>query len=105
MRWVKKNPERQSRFEEAQEIASELLVYQSDAIAEGSESMEDIERSKLRLKQNEFKIKAWNRKRYGDSKQVDLNVSTSINMRQLIEDRDRQLLTLEGEFAEVVTDG
>lgn len=100
MRWIKKDPERQSRLEEAQEIASELLVYQSDAIAEGTDSMEDIERSKLRLKQNEFKIKAWNKRRYGDTKQVDINVTT-IDVRQLLEQRDQQLRTLEGEFLTV----
>lgn len=98
MRWIHKNPEKYTEFKDAQKIASELLVYQSDSIAEGLDSPEDIERSKLKLKQNEFKIKNWNKERYGDSKQVDVNVSTVINVRKLIDDREIQLKTLEGEF-------
>ena len=102
MRWIRRDKTRQERFEEAQEIASELLVYQNDDIAEGADSMEDIERSKLRLKQNEFKIKSWNKRRYGDSKQVDINMNNVIDMRALLDKRDNQLRTLEGEYATMI---
>ena len=101
MRWIKKDPERTSRFEEAQEIATELILSKMDRIAEGVDNMEDIERSKLRLKQYEFKIKAWNKKRYGDTKQLDINMNNVIDIRALIEQRDDQLRTLEGEYVTV----
>ncbi len=101
MRWIKKDAERTSRFVEAQEIASEFLVYDCDNIAEGLDTLEDIERSKLRLKQNEFKIKSWNKKRYGDTKQLDINMNASIDIHALLEQRDAQLLTLEGAYSVV----
>lgn len=98
MRWVLTDSERLQRYEEAQKILTELLVLENDDIAEGLVSMEDIERSKLRIKNNEFKIKTWNKSKYGDTKQVDINMNTVIDIRSLLEKRDQQLATLEGEY-------
>lgn len=98
MRWLHKNPEYYKRFEEAQKIAADIAVYQNDTIAEGADSLEDIERSKLRIRQNEFKATRWNKPKYGDSKQVDINMNAVFDFRAALEKREEQLRALEGEF-------
>jgi hypothetical protein len=69
LRWIRKDPERVARYEEAQEIGTEALLEKMDEIAEGTQSPEDIERSKLRLAQYKFKVQAWNKRRYGGEKE------------------------------------
>lgn len=73
-KWIKKDKERLRRYEEAQEIGTEALLEKMDQIAAGTEGdggiPEDIERSKLRLAQYKFKVQSWNRRRYGNEKEV-----------------------------------
>lgn len=94
LRWIKKDKSRTQRYEEAQEIGTEALLERMDRIAEGTDNLEDIERSKLRLAQYKFKVQAWNKRRYGDSKQIDITSTSTIDIRALIEQRDQQLLNL-----------
>jgi hypothetical protein len=69
-RWIAADKERTQRYEEAQRIGTEEMLDICDEIAKGSDSMEDIERSKLRLKWYEFKIRSWNKQRYGAEKEI-----------------------------------
>lgn len=73
-KWIKKDKERQRRYEEAQEIGTEALLEKMDMIAAGTEVEmgipEDIERSKLRLAQLKFKVQSWNKRRYGNEKET-----------------------------------
>lgn len=96
-RWIRADTSRKALYEEAQEIGTEALLEKMDDIAAGIESLEDIERSKLRLAQYKFKVQAWNKRRYGDLKQVEMSVTT-INPRELLELREQQLRALDGEF-------
>jgi hypothetical protein len=102
-KWLRKDKERQRLYEEAQEIGTEALLEKMDEIAAGTDTLEDIERSKLRLAQYKFKVQAWNKRRYGDLKQVELNVTT-VNMRELLDQRENQLRILDGEF-QVIDNG
>jgi hypothetical protein len=70
MRWIKKDKDRQARFEEAQEIASEFEVCLMGRIADGTDTLEDLERAKLRLKHKEFVVKSHNKRRYGAEKEA-----------------------------------
>ena len=54
-------------------VAAEILE-----IADAVDSMEDVQRSKLRIESRQFLIKTWNRKRYGDIKTLEVNQSISI---------------------------
>ena len=58
MKWMRKDKERKQRFHEAQEIAAELLVAQTISIAAGENSLEDTNRSTLRVNTN-FKVAAF----------------------------------------------
>lgn len=68
MKWMRKDKERKQRFHEAQEIAAELLVAQTISIAAGENSLEDTNRSTLRVNTN-FKVAAFYApKRFGSER-------------------------------------
>ena len=104
MRWIKKDPTRVQRYEEAQEIGTEALLEKMDRIADGTDNeMEDIDRSKLRLSQYKFKVQSHNKRRYGESKQVELSTTVNIDVRALLDKREQQIsalggVTIDGDF-------
>lgn len=77
LRWIHKDPQRKSRYYEAQEIGSEMIAAEILEIADG-DGLEDVQRSKLRIDSRQFLIKTWNRKRYGDVKTLEVNQNISI---------------------------
>lgn len=95
IRWIKKDPERTRRYEEAQEIATEYIMAQMDMIADGTEdNLEDLERSKLRLAHYKFKLQVYNRRRYGDKQQVEVTNNTTVSIRNILEEREKRLQQL-----------
>ena len=81
LRWIHRDPQRKSRYYEAQEIGSEMIAAEILEIADGvndSGVPEDVQRSKLRIDSRQFLIKTWNRKRYGDVKTLEVNQNISI---------------------------
>jgi hypothetical protein len=104
MRWIDKDDERKHRYTEAQRIGTEALLEKADRIAAGEDDvLRDIERDKMMIRQIEFKVRTWNKQKYGDTKQVDINMNADINVRALLDNRQEQMRTLLGEF-EVVDD-
>jgi hypothetical protein len=51
-------------------VASEMLE-----IADASDSLEDVARSTLRINTRKWLLGVWNRKRFGDVKQIEQNVT------------------------------
>jgi hypothetical protein len=90
MRWVKKDPKRWERYEEAQEIGTETVVEEMCAIADAADSLEDIQRSKLRVDTRKWIVQARNRKRYGDKQQLDVT-STTISISATLQRREERL--------------
>lgn len=78
LRWIHKDEERKMRYHEAQELGTEVLASEIIEIADGQNSFEDVQRSKLRIDARKFVMGAWNRKRYGDVKQVEQNVNVNL---------------------------
>lgn len=81
LRWIHKDPQRKSRYYEAQEIGSEMIAAEILEIADGVNDNgvpEDVQRSKLRIDSRQFLIKTWNRKRFGDVKTLEVNQNISI---------------------------
>ena len=78
LRWIHRDPQRKSRYYEAQEIGSEMIAAEILEIADAVDNMEDVQRSKLRIDSRQFLIKTWNRKRYGDVKTLEVNQNISI---------------------------
>ena len=81
LRWIDKDPARRSRLEDAQRIGTEVLLDECVDIADGVNDNgipEDVQRSKLKIEARMFKVKNWNRKRYGDFKTLEVNQNISI---------------------------
>jgi hypothetical protein len=83
MRWVMKDPQRESRFDEAERIATRVMKHEirdiADGVSEtGSELPEDIARSKLRIDSRWKIMSVDNKKRYGETKTIDINQTISI---------------------------
>lgn len=65
IRWVRKDKDRLAQWREAEEIAAEVLIMQTLGIAEGAGSMEDVNRSSLRVQNNWRVAAAYSPKRFG----------------------------------------
>jgi hypothetical protein len=83
LRWVKRDPTRHERFKEAQEMRTEFLAGEILEIADGIESVDPsspdtVNRDKLRIDTRKWLMSAHNRKRYGETKQIELGGTVSI---------------------------
>ena len=83
LRWVKREPTRHERFKEAQEMRTEFLAGEILEIADGIESVDPtsndtVNRDKLRIDTRKWLMSAHNRKRYGETKQIELGGTISI---------------------------
>lgn len=77
-RWMKKDAQRYALFQEAQELRSEFHAGEILQIADATDSLEDVQRSRLRIETRRWLMGAHNKKRYGESKQIEMNTSISI---------------------------
>ena len=83
MRWIKRDPARHERFKEAQEMRTEFMAGEILEIADGLESIDpsasdSVNRDKLRIDTRKYLMGAHNRKRYGESKQIEMTGTISI---------------------------
>lgn len=78
LRWVKRDPMRHERFKEAQESRTEFIAGEILEIADAEDSIEDVQRSKLKIDTRKWLMGAWNKKRYGEVKQVEVAGAISI---------------------------
>lgn len=83
LRWIKRDPQRNERFKEAQEMRTEFIAGEIIEIADGVESMDPsspdtVNRDKLRIDTRKWLMSAHNRKRYGETKQVEFGGTISI---------------------------
>lgn len=97
MRWINRDPQRRSRYYEAQEIGSELIASEMILIADAENSLEDVQRSTLRINTRKFLIGQWSKKRYGETKQIE--VSGNISITEAL--RAAQGRIIEGEVIDV----
>ncbi len=91
-RWIKKDPRRMERYKEAKELRSEWWAGRIIEIAEGSDTAEDVQRSKLQIDTYKWLMQADNRKTYGESRQVEL--STSISITAALEQANARMLNV-----------
>lgn len=83
MRWIKRDPIRYERYRDAQESYTEFTACEIRDISDGVDSIDanssdSVNRDRLRIETRWKLMSAHNRKRYGDSKQIDVNGSISI---------------------------
>ena len=75
--WIHRDPARVERYRQAQEIGAEVVADQMIEIADG-EGLEDVNRSTLRINTRKWLLGVWNRKRYGEVKQIEQNVNIDL---------------------------
>jgi len=78
LKWILKDTQRKERYYEAQAVRAELISEELIEIADGSNNLEDIERSKLRIKTRKEQMAIWNRKRFNDVRQIDITSNISV---------------------------
>jgi hypothetical protein len=83
LRWIKRDAVRHERFKEAQEMRTEFLAGEIIEIADGAEAVDPqsndtVNRDKLRIDTRKWLMSAHNRKRYGETKQIELGGTISI---------------------------
>ena len=83
-RWIHSNRDRLRRWEEAKRIGCESVEDRLIQIADGSLALEDVQRSSLRVNTLKWLLGVWDRKRYGEVKQVD--VTATINIHQALKE-------------------
>ena len=76
--WIHRDPERQARYYEAQAVGAEVVANQMIDIADASDSIEDVQRSTLRINTRKWLLGVWNRKRFGEVKQLEQTVTFDI---------------------------
>ena len=79
LRWIHKDDGRKARFYEAQELAAHIVEAQLLKIADADDSLEDVARSTLRINTRKWLLGVWNRKRFGETKQIEQNVTIDIS--------------------------
>lgn len=78
LRWLMKDEDRKRRYYEAQEMGAEVVSHQMLKIADADDSLEDVARSTLRINTRKWLLGVWNRKRFGEVKQIEQNVSINL---------------------------
>ena len=76
--WIKQDRERKERLKAAIEARSHVIVAGTFSIADGTDSMEDTQRSKLRIDNAWRKVVADNRKYYGESTKIEMNQTVEV---------------------------
>ena len=78
MAWVLKDEKRKQRYDEAMVVAAEMVSHQLIRLADASDSIEDVARSKERISTRWKLLGVWNRKRFGEIKQIDATVTVDL---------------------------
>jgi hypothetical protein len=72
MKWIKADKNRRAQYEAAEELRTEVWAGEIIGISDATDSMEDVNRSKLRIDTRKWLMSAHNRKKYGESTKIDM---------------------------------
>lgn len=97
MRWVKKNPQYYELYKEAKEVRTESWVGKIIGHAEGTTTLDDVQRSKLIVDTYKWLIECDDRKTYGKTQQI--SVAGSISITDAL--KQAQSRVIEGTFREI----
>jgi len=83
LRWIKRDPQRNERFKESQEMRTEFLASEILDIADGVEAIDPaasdtVNRDRLRIDTRKWLMSAHNKKRYGASTQIEMTGGLSV---------------------------
>ena len=87
--WVYRDENRRARYDEAQLAGAEVIKQQMLMIADADDSLEDVNRSTLRINTRKWMLGVMDKKRFGDTKQIDQTVT--INLSDAMRDAQERL--------------
>ena len=87
--WVVRDPRRKELYYEAQAVGAEVCAVEIPMIADAKDSLEDSNRSSIRIDARKWQLKVWNRERFGDVKQIDQTVT--VNLVEAMRDSQERL--------------
>lgn len=73
--WMHKDSERSARYYEARAIGAEAVEDQLIDISDAVQSLEDVQRSTLKISTRKWLMGVWDRKRYAETKQVQVTTA------------------------------
>ena len=95
VRWILKDPERKVRYYEAQAIMAEILMSRASQASLGiineNGVPNEVPRDTLIVNTAKWMMGVYNRQRFGETKQIDINNTTTVNVRSLLEVREQKL--------------
>jgi hypothetical protein len=77
-RWIKRDAQRKQLFDEAQEMRTEFMAGEIIEIADAEDSIEDVNRSKLKIDTRKWLMGAHNKKKYGATTNIEMTGGISI---------------------------
>lgn len=100
LRWVMSDPQRKERYYEAQAMGAEVIASEMIEIADADDTIEDVARSTLRINTRKWVLGVWNRKRFGETKQIDHNVTVDLS-EAMSEARRRSGITMSDDVTDI----
>ena len=76
--WVMRDENRKSKYYEAQAVTAEHVAQDLLRIADADDSFEDVARSTLKINTRKWLLGVWNRKRFGETRQIEQNVTIDL---------------------------
>ena len=112
--WIFRDERRRNAYYAAKALAAEAvedeLIRIADGVGpDGEPLLEDNQRSALKIETRKWLLKIWNRRRYGDVKQIEQHLTSNADMSQLsTQELHRRILESLGmdaiEVADIVED-
>jgi hypothetical protein len=97
--WVLRDEGRKNRYYEALAITAEGVAADMLRIADASDSFEDVARSTLKISTRKWLLGVWNRKRFGETRQVEQNITIDIS--QAMADANARVAHSRGDVIDV----
>lgn len=77
--WVLRDENRKAQYYEVQAVTAEHIAQDMLRIADADDSMEDVARSTLKISTRKWLLGVWNRKRFGETRQVDQTITIDLS--------------------------
>ena len=100
LQWIMRDEGRKMRYYEAQGTTAELVFDDILRIADAADSFEDVQRSTLKVNTRKWWLAVVNRKRFGETKQIEQNVTIDIG-EAMAQAQQRVLASRGGEVIDV----
>jgi hypothetical protein len=78
LRWIHKDETRKAQYFEAQAVCGEAIFNEMIDIADADDSIEDVQRSTLRINTRKWWLSVINRKRFGETRQIEQNITVDL---------------------------